>query len=443
MMDTEELKSAMRGATTGLRPRPSLTQDVLRGGRRRQVRRRITATAMAVVTSVVAVTVSVAGWQSQSERLDQATDPRLTEPTRGELAGDEVFIADVIQAWNRSLPDKLGGDPPDPVTAPPHVFWAGETPAGRAAVVLQPWPDTPIQPATTTGLVGRRPSTGSLEVLTYGFGEPSRSRGFAYRLGAGGHTVLANIDEQPLSVSAGVSYDLAGKAKRDWRDMTRGDGVFLAELPEGTGPADARLGIPVPGGGFLPENTIAPQYADPDTVSAGSEESVGLDWFADDGRPSMMTVGPPAEHGNDRAWTAQRFREGLASSGLLDPASPVVPSDSPWYVTFGGQQPVIVSEYGPLHSGRPRLYAVQLDENDKFLRAMPSGPIDVAAELPVLASLAGHGWIAAAKGATLSYRFAAGAPWQGTQSDAVPVPQGATHIQVERPGRAPAIVDVK
>jgi hypothetical protein len=153
------LRQELTTATAGLVPPPDVAARAAAGGRRRLRRRRITE---AVVTAGAALAVSVAvvaplslhGDASQpADRPDPtpslrsdappAGDPMLwlyRRPPQGDLAGDSTYVRSVIGVWTRShatSPNAKSGIFDNP-RGEPRVVWAGETPAGPAALVVQP-----------------------------------------------------------------------------------------------------------------------------------------------------------------------------------------------------------------------------------------------------------------------------------------------------------------
>lgn len=440
-MNTEELRAAMRGATTDLEPRPSLTKDVLVGGARRKVRRRITLVAVAAVAATAAIGTSVVTWQSVS--IEEATDPRLLRPTGGDLARDNAFMDQTVRLWQEDLPTKSSYHVKlsDKVVGRPHVYWAGTTPEGPVAFVLQRTKENEV----ISGVVAKD-SDNRLSVLITVDPGPGNVDNMAYRLGPQGRTVVVLDEGKPLFLSDKVTYDSAGKAQRTWRPMAASGGVAIAQLPEGTGEEDPRVLAADPATGVHPQDVIwLHNLTRPMDKGSPGARSVGLEWAQQPQSHMMWAHSQPAQW-NDREWISRRFHDGLRDSGLTDPADILPPPEgmSSWYVSVGtGGHTTIVGEYTPLHSGPPRLYSVQVDSAGKVVRVLPGGPAVPKDPLPVLATIGELGRVAASKGATLSYGTGPNGPWQGQAAEAIVVPPNATHVKVDRPGAAPAIVDIR
>jgi hypothetical protein len=447
-MDSDELRSVLRGATTELEPRPGLTGDVLRGGKRRKRRRRTTVVAVVAAVAAAASVTTVATWRSASQQVQQANDPRLSQPTHGDLGTDTAFLGDVVQVWQRGLPDITGNingkylSAADMVDSKPHVYWAGGIKAGRYAVVLQAIRPVKDARPTVAGMVGPDPASGRLAVL--GVDHPwLMTREMAYRFGPAGRYLLALDEGKPLFLSAGVGYDEAGKAQRQWQELKPADGVFRTELPEGTGAMDAKLFNSNPATGGVKEDDLV-DIVNTDEAGVMSEKRriAGMDW----GREGGWDVWVGAERPVDgvRSLPIQAWNEGLQASGLLDPASPHESGGAGWYAIFAGTQgqKAVVGEYNGVQSGPSRIYTAILDAQDKVIKIVPGGPLDPGAKLPVLAPLGTLGRGVVLKGATLSYRTSADQPWQAERQDALLIPQNGGQVQVKRPDSAPMVVNL-
>jgi RNA polymerase sigma factor (sigma-70 family) len=441
----DELGATLRAATTDLQPRPSLTQDVLRGGVRRQRHRRIAIVGASTAAAVaVAAAASLVSWQTTSEPTQVAKDTLLTAPTRGDLAKDNAFLGAATQAWVKNsitakpygqkgpLAEMLGGQP--------HVYWAGNTSAGRAAVVVQERKDSKD---IFRGLVTSKPS-GELTVPIVDLPEQRAGGDLGYRFGDGDRTVLALDPGRTLYVSDKVSYDAAGKAVRNWQPMKAADGVVLAELPAGTGPMDAKVIRTEPTANIGDGDVVDLIPADTEAVNADKNHKSGLGLQRADGGMFMSWVGTEPAHWNDPGWLWQHFSDGLAGSGLLDsPDSAMNANPNPWYVSVGDASggTTVIGEHTPAQNGPSRLYAVELDKDGKTKRVTAKGATDPAAALPVLVSLGDKGWVAAAADATLSYRTGPDAAWEGARAEAIVAPPDATQIQVKI-GTKTTVIDV-
>ena len=153
------LRQELTTATAGLVPRPDVAARAAAGGRRRLRRRRITeaaltaGAALAVTVAVIAPLSLNAAPSQPAKRPDPAPslrsaspppgDPMLWlyhRPPQGDLADESTYVQSVIGAWNRSHATSRNAKAGifDNLRGEPRVVWAGETPGGPAALVVQP-----------------------------------------------------------------------------------------------------------------------------------------------------------------------------------------------------------------------------------------------------------------------------------------------------------------
>ncbi|MCE7008050.1 hypothetical protein LWC34_35285 [Kibdelosporangium philippinense] len=429
-MNAEELQAALHSATPDLEPRPTLTADVMRGGVRRQRNRRMGIAAATLAAAALVTTTASFGWQILSEPNQVATDPLMLKPTRGDLANDKAFIDDVLDAWE----DKEGSSAS--VITRPHVYWAGNTPAGRAAVVMQ---ETEGH-ALFKGLVGIDPKTQQLRTLI------TDAREAGYQFGPENRFVLVvPRSSEQLMVSDKVTYDnAAGIATRSWRPLHDVDGVMMAELPPGNGPTDAQVIVGNPDDGITQDELVQMYYADDAPVMAAKHAPAGLGW-GEEGKVHMMWARPgqPPLHWNDPEWLQPRWYNGLSDTDLLDPTTPFVPNVNPWFVSVAGPDTTtfVISEYTPLHSGPSRLYALTMLRTGELGKTYSLGATRPDSPLPVLVDLPDDSAkVAVAKGAKLSYRTTKDGSWTEDADEALRIPHEAVEIRVTVPGKEPAIV---
>ncbi|RSM82788.1 hypothetical protein DMH04_24555 [Kibdelosporangium aridum] len=423
-MNAEELRTALRSATPDLEPRPTLTAEVVRGGVRRLRIRRLTIAGATLAAAALVTTTASFGWQVLSEPNQVATNPMMLQPTRGDLANDKAFIADVLDAWE----DKEASST---VVTRPHVYWAGTTPVGRAAVVMQ---ETEGR-ALVRGLVGIDARTQQLRTLIVDV------RGSGFRFGPEDRFVLVVPASKPVLVSDGVSYDNpAGLAERKWRSMRDADGVMVAELPPGSGSADARVMAGDPSDGVDGDELIQLQQAGNDQVLAEKNAPTGLEWGS---HLMWARPGTPPAHWDDLQWLGSRWFTGLSDSDLLDPTRPFSGNSSTWFVSVAGPDTstYVIGEYQPVHSGPVRLYALTMLRTGELGKTYSLGAARSDSPLPVLVSLPDKSAkVAVAKGAKLSYRTTKDGVWLEDAEEALRVPNDAVEIRVTLPGKEPAIV---
>jgi hypothetical protein len=127
---------------------PALAAQVRVGARRRRRRRRARA-ALAVATCTAlgaGAAPGVVQWWDHPRAAQQAAPPVpwYERATRGDLAADAAYLQQAVRAWQdgrTGAPPAQPGAGPVPLPAAdegaPHVVWAGTTPAGPAAVLVQ------------------------------------------------------------------------------------------------------------------------------------------------------------------------------------------------------------------------------------------------------------------------------------------------------------------
>ncbi|GFJ94759.1 SigE family RNA polymerase sigma factor [Phytohabitans rumicis] len=183
LTDTD-IRTVLHRATDDLAAPPTLVDDVRRGGRRRLVRRRaflgggLALAAAASAGGVLRFSGTPGGGL-------EVAGPLLDTPTRGDLAGDAAYLRKVRDAWRSHLVDIEVG-----VRGEPNILWAGTTPVGPAAYIVQ---------RTNTNPVVAQPS-GERMVAVAAWVEPA-TRG--PKIGTVGTVTDANLDLVPQAVLLG------------------------------------------------------------------------------------------------------------------------------------------------------------------------------------------------------------------------------------------------
>ncbi|MCP2166944.1 hypothetical protein LX83_003816 [Goodfellowiella coeruleoviolacea] len=457
-MDAELLGQSMRDATDQIELRPDFTAAVLRGARRRRARRR-TAAAGAALCAALAGGAAVAVWPAAPPGQEQLADARFDQPTRGDLGGDRQFTTDVVAAWRNGVlsPRRVFPEAPDDLRGDPHVYWAGTTEAGPAAVVLQrvrvgtrgsARPGDADQITTLVGLVATDPANGQLTLVkTYtphvAGGDYVRA---GFQFGPGDRTVLALDDGEPMFVSAGATYAQTGAVTRSWQEVPRADGVGVVTLPEGTDPGDVRLVVRQPPRPTDrepdPQTFVGLYQASAElspTSSAPSKPDHTLPWW-ETGVGVARVGATPGDEPDEQV--SDVFDQALAEAAVTDPLARH--SVTRWNVLAGraGGGTAIIGERQD--GDRPsRLFTVLRDANGAVTQVLFSGEVDPTAPLPVHVRLPdGQGWVVAAYGSSLRYRTGPGEAWRtaDTGRDAGLLPDPATEVEVTPRGGAPVVV---
>ena len=465
-MDADVLGRAMRAATDELDLQPDFTGRVVRGGQRRAGHRRIRIVAAAAAMLVlVGVGVVAASPGRDAEQPVLPVDRRLEQPTGGDLAGDRQFLVDAAQAWEEGVAHSFNAERGifQDLRGEPHVYWAGSTPAGRAAVVLQQaflHPSDGLSEAdankwqTLVGLVALDPGDGKLKLV----GDQYRSDGNPapghFQFGPGDRTVLVVDRGLPLYFSAAAQTQPDGTITRDWQQLTVTDGVAVTQVPEGAQAADARVLVraarPAPNdrnyNGFLPlepasgyllggvSPTLDDNHLPWPRLSGGATPTPGTG----DDRVIRVGANPtvPGDVINSLGgWLEER---GFIDLGIWH-SSPGL-----WSVAAGlpDGRTALVGEYQQ-ESDPSRLYAVLVDPAGQVQTVQYGGQLDPTAPLPVAIRIAGaQGWVVAAPGSHLRYRTASDGQWIDGGAEAALLPDDAVQVQVNPNNGTPVEVSL-
>jgi hypothetical protein len=428
-----DLGTAMREAAEDVDVRTGFTGDVLRGGRRRQARRRV-GMVLAAVVVVGAVSFGAGLAVRQAPDVPQALDRRLLEPTMGNLANDPARLRAATAVWEDSLTPSWRYDRGvSELRGEPHVYWAATTDVGDAAVVMQE-AQVRNQWRTLVGLVGRDPADSALKLL--GSTSPG-DRGEddeSFQFGPGDRTFLVVDPRLPVYASPSATRDADGVVRRTWQQVPIVDGVGRWTAPEGTDPSTVRLvtslGPPTvsdippdrqlntrPASSYLRNG----YHAQPN----GSPTDIADMWGA---KPhGDLQVGPP---GSGPSPSTDLY-------GLLKGASMVDigPSAFVSQWTVHGTTPdgtgLLVGEC--LERGEPStLYAVLFRADGTPDRVVRGPAVDLRSPLPVRMRLPdGKGWVVAGDRTVLRYRTSATGEWQGSFTRAAVLPDDAAQVEVD------------
>lgn len=236
---------------------PSDLLDRARAGGARRLRR-FRLTAFAGSSLAVAVIAAVAFVPAVRDRADQSPAatptatttqwvdpitpnrrdryaPLMTKATGGDLAGDHVYLDEVRAAWH-AMQLKQRGHLIDPfaedwglLRGEPRIYWAGNSPAGRIAIVVQHY-QAPVQKDPYDSIhtaVAMIRDDGQGRPTYAGFVVPSDDFSFPY-------FEIRDPGKPNFFVVVGMGKQLGWGATRDkLTPFVFKDGVAVAEVPAG------------------------------------------------------------------------------------------------------------------------------------------------------------------------------------------------------------------
>jgi hypothetical protein len=426
-MDTSELTRALRAATDDLEPPTGFAEAVLRGGRRRRTRLRL---GIATGTAVAVAVVAAGGLALAHDPTATLTgNPLVDAPTSGNLAGDTQFRTDAIAAWEAGKKVSPNADRGifDDVRTEPSVYWAGDTPSGRAAVVVQeaqlhPHDDLGSEDAdqtrTLVGLVATDPADGRFKLVNDQY-DADAGR---FLFGDGDRTVLILDRGVPLFVSHDASVE-NGQIRANWQRLALDGGVAVEQLPRGTSPTQVvAVAADHPPANYADAKgrlDLEPSSWYLDQEATQSPDSTGLDWHG-----MSWTVG---SDGGPQVDAAAVFFDEVSLP--LSNGSAVGNYTSTWYIRAGLADGRVAVLGNNQTGGSPsRLYAVLVDAGGAR-SVVPGDEVDAKAVLPVRFRLPDEqGWVVAAKDQPLSYRL--NDAWIGAGTGAALIPDMATQVLV-------------
>ncbi|HEU5110535.1 MAG TPA: hypothetical protein VFT95_18495, partial [Micromonosporaceae bacterium] len=357
----------------------------------------------------------------------------LDGDTRGNLSGDERYLADVLAVYRvaRVEPERFAETRP---VGQPRVLWAAHTPAGRAAAVGQRF-TLPEEDDATAILVnffadGRN---GRPSAVTGTWNVEGEAETLAFVAGADRSELVVLDPGAPIEVSEGFSYGGGQVVRTGW-----------AEVPAVDGAATRRL---APGRSY----TLAVRYANGGEqiriANAGparaSDLEPGLGWRdPPDGsfpaaRPAFFPLGGTPEVSRDAASTVCSAAVAMPLPGEADSWAEV---GVDWLAAGRrANGDMVVACDVRVGNDRVRTVAVVVNEGGG---GRPPGEafgvshvfgnvVDRTAVLPVAVPLPGAaGWVVAKKGAVLRYRLGDGA-WTDAGADAALLPPEATAVSVD------------
>ncbi|WP_433012105.1 hypothetical protein [Kribbella sp. CA-294648] len=430
MTDTE-LKDRLGATVDGIEAPADLVHRVRTGGARRLRRRRFVSLAATTLSLAVLGGAGIVGPEllGRSDQVQPAksvvTDPYgflLKGSTRGDLAKDSAYLREVVQIWNKSHATSENADRGifNDLRGQAKVAWAGNTPGGKAAIVVQQaylHPHDNIQLdgegiQTLVGYVGQD-AAGKQTLIADSYPAPGSGLDLAFVTG-GKTKALVVMD--PTGGEFGFSPEriyTAGGSTRKYEPLKFKDGVSVVGLPADVNLDSLRVSAlpattPERRAFEIRDNRPVPT-AIPDYRLWKQPEPVYATW--------PMTAGA-----DDLAKTANDdLMEALDS--VTDPHVNGT-SMSLWIgygVTANGSR-LLLGEQA-LDEDPTRVYAV-LRSPDGKQTVVQGGVPDAKAPLPVSIKLPdGQGWAVAQMKADLSYRYGDGA-WSASRKNAVLVPAG-------------------
>lgn len=441
-MTETELKRRLSADVDSVEAPPDLLDRARAGGASRLRRRRFLAAGAVALTTVVIGGVAVAAPTILDHRSDPPVASRPGEgdpyaflmngPTRGDLAGDKAYLKQVLAAWrsshgksinhSRGIFDHMQGDA--------QVAWAGNTPGGRAAIVvensdLRNHSDVQLYHEGVAALVGYVGDDKHGKPIVIGDDYPvpgaAQQAGFVVEKNGTRALVVLQMPGKPIGASMGRTYATDGSVKRIFTPLTFRDRVSVVQLPTGQNLADLRINR-MPGTEYsnlsivnADLNASPPETAGDQRLWGDFAQDADLLWPMSDGADRL------------RAKANDVFNDAVGK--VSDPnANGTAFSIWTGYGLTANGTAVYLGEQA-LDNDPTRLYAVLQPKTGKA-RIVSGGVPDAAAALPVAIKLPDNqGWAVARKDAQLSYRYDGGA-WSPARSNALLVPAG-THAEVK------------
>lgn len=429
-VETKDLSDHLRAATTDLELRPGFADAVVRGGRRRRTRGRITIGTAVAATVAVAVAVAAGPTHLADPPADtpsgQDGHPLLT--SGGDLVDDAQFVRLATTTWRESIPGtsaNKNGVLNQPLNEP-HVTWAGSTPLGAAAIVAQQFTMPKIasvdanlrgQPAIAVGLLSApAEDTGRLELIGVQLeGHWARPGSFVF---PDNRTVIAVAyasppDSRALNISPNVTVGHDGVSRREWTKPLRyADGVWIGELPKEVNPRNVRMIDSKP--------DLDPNDAEDRVMGLHHPLLFTSEYLSGQpaGIPDRGLPWEPIEHllGREthlagRAWDI--FEDAVSDSGLLEPTS-YIENAPRWTAVVGlrNSRTMIISSHQELDNPAYVFEVVTTDSGT--VKQVTRGPeVDLSSPVRLVIRLPGdEGWVVAVDpDKQLRYRTGGSTQW--------------------------------
>ncbi|MEV5693833.1 hypothetical protein [Micromonospora globbae] len=447
-IDVVEVRQALRLVAKDVEIPRDLAARVRHGGRRRVRRRRV-----AAIGGVLAVTLAgVAGITNLAERPAPAPetlgDQLMSQPTRGDLAGDKQYLREVLSTYveTRDQTPLAGLGVTEHPVGPAHVAWAGNTPAGPAAAVVQ---RTKVPSKSARGgpgsgqiggdtgvlikFIGTAPSGRPEAVGTDYFGHHNyKGNSLAFLVGRD-RSVLVVLDVgAALDFSTRRTYTTTTISRIDWAPLRFADGAAVLTVS----PQRGRYSVAV-------REHNSGDYVGVGNLTDPAEQpgDRGLDWST-----------PP----NDKSPVAQpaRFPVNGADPSLADCWHECAGADTYRKLLGSGAPPGLEPQanlavaqdwiaYGKTPSGSlfiacdlrvgsdPTRSMIVIEGKSGQPTTLYGPPVERSSPLPVLIELPDQeGWLVARKNARLEYRVGAH-DWVDAGKNASLLSAEATAVRVD------------
>lgn len=379
----------------------------------------------------------------------------LTQPTRGDLAGDTTYRKQVLAAWQAGSdqwPDAIreqkkatyyyAPEPRDPAS----VVLAQHTPAGPAAIVVQRASLVIVaRPGTTppSGLPKEEFYVGYLDagaggkpaLLTVGQYQPTDPvRGLAFLAGADRSWLVVLSTGDALSFSSGRRYPADAAPTRQFSPIPLNDGVAVVAVPAGAARTELAVAVP-PASRFEDGVPVANTQPITKNLEIPDQDNrlfwLGQLWVLPNERAASAAWGVPnlVRHAYGETLPADPVVSAWRRSFNAEQVDPFATSsgESVWYAA--GALPdgrAFVVGDGQLGDDPSYLYGAVIDHGKQT--TIYGGKVDPNAALPVrLRFPDGQGWLVAAKGATFQYLTDG---WHDAGTNAALLPANATQVRV-------------
>ncbi|MEV5960373.1 hypothetical protein AB0L70_01340 [Kribbella sp. NPDC051952] len=256
MTDTE-LKHRLTADVEDIEAPSDLLDRVRLGGARRVRRRGLTAVGAGAlaVAAVAAGVVAVPTLRDRAVQPPAATSTPWVDPikaapddhyailmkhdTGGDLAGDRAFLDQVLATWRAKQRaehgkpgNPLSGNAWDAMIGEPRIYWAGTTPVGRMAIVVQHYKVPHPDPKVKYGLSGIHTLAGLVRDDGHG---RLMDGGMVFPYDPSSYPVFSVRDpgKPSLAIVLGMGKRLAWGLTRDKpTPMKFTDGVAVNVIPE-------------------------------------------------------------------------------------------------------------------------------------------------------------------------------------------------------------------